>query len=380
MRELRFQFEVFEGPLDLLLHLVRKEEVDIYEVDMVRIADQFCEYVEVMKHFDLHIAGEFIVMASTLMYIKSKELLPVDQQVVVDDEDNEDDPRWDLIRQLVEYRKFKDAGDDLKRMEWEQEQSFLRQGAKPKVPPLPPQKGAPASIFDLVGAINDILNRFEEAGKRRAEDTREITADKWTVSQKIVKIRELIAEKESILFSELFEEAESRQELVATFLALLELVKLKVVLCIQGERFGEIELAKRTFNDDLSEDNNTPESVGFSALQAGSLDSESMISKTAGLGVSIGTEAEVLTMNVGQLAHKDGEPMSFEITDEDFVDEDFEDPNLRELPLSSDVPNSIKNHPPPWTSELNLNYPTKDKVITITLLTVVIILMVLIVL
>ena len=380
MRELRFQFEVFEGPLDLLLHLVRKEEVDIYEVDMVRIADQFCEYVEVMKHFDLHIAGEFIVMASTLMYIKSKELLPVDQQVVVDDEDNEDDPRWDLIRQLVEYRKFKDAGDDLKRMEWEQEQSFLRQGAKPKVPPLPPQKGAPASIFDLVGAINDILNRFEEAGKRRAEDTREITADKWTVSQKIVKIRELIAEKESILFSELFEEAESRQELVATFLALLELVKLKVVLCIQGERFGEIELAKRTFNDDLSEDNNTPESIGFSALQAGSLDSESMISKTAGLGVSIGTEAEVLIMNVGQLAHKDGEPMSFEITDEDFVDEDFEDPNLRELPLSSDVPNSIKNHPPPWTSELNLNYPTKDKVITITLLTVVIILMVLIVL
>ena len=380
MRELRFQFEVFEGPLDLLLHLVRKEEVDIYEVDMVRIADQFCEYVEVMKHFDLHIAGEFIVMASTLMYIKSKELLPVDQQVVVDDEDDEDDPRWDLIRQLVEYRKFKDAGDDLKRMEWEQEQSFLRQGAKPKVPPLPPQKGAPASIFDLVGAINDILNRFEEAGKRRAEDTREITADKWTVSQKIVKIRELIAEKESILFSELFEEAESRQELVATFLALLELVKLKVVLCIQGERFGEIELAKRTFNDDLSEDNNTPESIGFSALQAGSLDSESMISKTAGLGVSIGTEAEVLTMNVGELAHKDGEPMSFEITDEDFVDEDFEDPNLRELPLSSDVPNSIKNHPPPWTSELNLNYPTKDKVITITLLTVVIILMVLIVL
>ena len=109
MTELRFQFEVFEGPLDLLLHLVRKEEVDIYEVDMVRIADQFCEYVDLMKSFDLHVAGEFIVMASTLMYIKSKELLPVDQQVVVDEEDEDEDPRWDLIRQLVEYRKFKDA-------------------------------------------------------------------------------------------------------------------------------------------------------------------------------------------------------------------------------------------------------------------------------
>ena len=90
MTELRFQFEVFEGPLDLLLHLVRKEEVDIYEVDMVKIADQFCEYVELMKRFDLHLAGEFIVMASTLMYIKSKELLPVDQQVVVEDEDEDD--------------------------------------------------------------------------------------------------------------------------------------------------------------------------------------------------------------------------------------------------------------------------------------------------
>ena len=91
MTELRFQFEVFEGPLDLLLHLARKEEVDIYEVNMVKIADQFCEYVELMKRFDLHVAGEFIVMASTLMYIKSKELLPVDQQVVVEDEDEDDE-------------------------------------------------------------------------------------------------------------------------------------------------------------------------------------------------------------------------------------------------------------------------------------------------
>ena len=157
--------------MDLLLHLVRKEEVDIYEVDMVKIADQFCEYVELMKRFDLNVAGEFIVMASTLMYIKSKELLPVDQQVVVEDEDEDDDPRWDLIRQLVEYRKFKDAADDFKRMEWEREQSFLRQGAKPKVPALPPEKAKPASIFDLVGAVNDILKRFDESEKTGGRHT-----------------------------------------------------------------------------------------------------------------------------------------------------------------------------------------------------------------
>ena len=382
MTELRFQFEVFEGPLDLLLHLVRKEEVDIYEVDMVRIADQFCEYVDLMKRFDLHVAGEFIVMASTLMYIKSKELLPVDQQVVVEEEE-EEDPRWDLIRQLVEYRKFKDAGDDFKRMEWEQEQSFLRQGAKPKVPPLPSQKGAPASIFDLVGAINDILTRFEETEKRRAENTREIFADKWTVSQKIVKIRELIEDNESILFSELFEDAESRQELVATFLALLELVKLKILLCIQGERFGEIELTKCTEQDNFStssEDSDNPESVGFNALQSGSLETESIISKTAGLGVSVGKDEEVLTMNIGELAHKDSEPISFELPEKDSDEETFDDPNFRELPLASDIPIVVKNNPPSWTSELNLNYPTKDRVIAMTLLTVVIVMLVLIVL
>ena len=383
MTELRFQFEVFEGPLDLLLHLVRKEEVDIYEVDMVRIADQFCEYVDLMKCFDLHVAGEFIVMASTLMYIKSKELLPVDQQVVVEEEDEEEDPRWDLIRQLVEYRKFKDAGDDFKRMEWEQEQSFLRQGAKPKVPPLPPQKGAPASIFDLVGAINDILNRFEETEKRRAENTREIFADKWTVSQKILKIRGLIDDNECILFSELFEASESRQELVATFLAVLELVKLKVLLCIQGERFGEIELTKRTERDNLSalsEDSDEPESVGFNAVQAGSLETDSIISKTAGLEVSVGVDEEVLTMNVGELAHKDSEPISFELPEEDSNEENFDNPNFRELPLASDIPILVKNNPPPWTAELNLNYPTKDRVITMSLLTIVIVLLVLIVL
>jgi len=383
MTELRFQFEVFEGPLDLLLHLVRKEEVDIYEVDMVRIADQFCEYVDLMKCFDLHVAGEFIVMASTLMYIKSKELLPVDQQVVVEEEDEEEDPRWDLIRQLVEYRKFKDAGDDFKRMEWEQEQSFLRQGAKPKVPPLPPQKGAPASIFDLVGAINDILNRFEETEKRRAENTREIFADKWTVSQKILKIRGLIDDNECILFSELFEDSESRQELVATFLAVLELVKLKVLLCIQGERFGEIELTKRTERDNLSalsEDSDEPESVGFNAVQAGSLETDSIISKTAGLEVSVGVDEEVLTMNVGELAHKDSEPISFELPEEDSNEENFDNPNFRELPLASDIPILVKNNPPPWTAELNLNYPTKDRVITMSLLTIVIVLLVLIVL
>src|ERR1017187_713332 len=113
MAEYTVRFEVFEGPLDLLLYLIKKEEVDIYEVNLTRLATQFIEYIETMRMLDLEIAGEFLVMGATLMYIKSRELLPVDQQAQVEGDDEGEDPRWELIRQLVEYKKFKDAAASL---------------------------------------------------------------------------------------------------------------------------------------------------------------------------------------------------------------------------------------------------------------------------
>ena len=118
MTEHKVQIEVFEGPLDLLLYLVKKEEVDIYDVNLTKIATQFLAYVEVMRQLDLEIAGEFLVMAATLMYIKSRELLPVDQQAPVEEDEEMDDPRWELIRQLVEYKKFKDAATRLQEREF----------------------------------------------------------------------------------------------------------------------------------------------------------------------------------------------------------------------------------------------------------------------
>ena len=131
MAEYKVQFEVFEGPLDLLLYLIKKEEVDIYEVNLTKLASQFIEYVDLMRQFDLEVAGEFLVMASTLMYIKSKELLPVDQQAVVEGEEEEgEDPRWELIRQLVEYKKFKDAAAQLQVMEEKQENVYRRVAPK----------------------------------------------------------------------------------------------------------------------------------------------------------------------------------------------------------------------------------------------------------
>ena len=236
MTEYKVQFEIFEGPLDLLLYLVKKQEVDIYEVNLTQIAEEFIKYIELMRSFDLEVAGEFLVMASTLMYIKSKELLPVEQQSQLDDEEDEDDPRWELIRQLVEYKKFKDAAADFKRMELAQEDVFPN---NPPKPDFPVQKlKAKVSVFDLLGAVNRVLERID------AKESREIFADRWTVSEKIEQIRNEIIEKERVKFFDLFEDALSRSEVVATFLALLELIKLKVIVVEQPEVFSDIDICK----------------------------------------------------------------------------------------------------------------------------------------
>src|SRR5213083_1201969 len=130
MAEYKVKFEVFEGPLDLLLYLIRKEEVDIYEVNLTRLAAQFIEYIDTLRLLDLEFAGEFLVMAATLMYIKSRELLPTDQQAQVEEDEEGEDPRWELIRQLVEYKKFKDAAAQLAVLEARQEDIFPRLPAK----------------------------------------------------------------------------------------------------------------------------------------------------------------------------------------------------------------------------------------------------------
>src|SRR5438270_8278762 len=180
MAEYKVKFEVFEGPLDLLLYLIKKEEVDIYEVNLTKLAAQFIEYIETMRLLDLEIAGEFLVMASTLMYIKSRELLPVDQQVQVEGDEDGEDPRWELIRQLVEYKKFKDAAVRLQELEYRQENVFPRVPGKLEFAQETPAPRADISIFDLVNAVNSVLKRFNQR-----EDLRDIFEDKWTVSEKI---------------------------------------------------------------------------------------------------------------------------------------------------------------------------------------------------
>jgi segregation and condensation protein A len=238
MSEYKVQFEVFEGPLDLLLYLVKKEEVDIYEVNLTRIAAQFIEYLELMRELDLDVAGEFLVMAATLMWIKSRELLPVDQQVQTEGEEDEDDPRWELIRQLVEYKKFKDAAADLQGRELEQERVYPRLPGRIELEPAQPFRPE-VSLFDLLAAVNQLLQRHQER-----QGPREIFEDRWTVSEKIEQLRKLIGERAQVRFSELFAEATSRSEVVVTFLAMLELIRLRVLSARQSSAFSEIEICR----------------------------------------------------------------------------------------------------------------------------------------
>lgn len=236
MAENKVQLEVFEGPLDLLLYLVKKEEVDIYEVNLTKIATQFIEYVELMRELDLEIAGEFLVMAATLMYIKSRELLPVDQQAQVEEEEDGDDPRWELIRQLVEYKKFKDAAAQLQEKEALQEKQFARVPGKLQFEQDEPARPQ-VTLFDLINAVSGILKRF---GQR--EEARDVFEDKWTVSEKIEELMRLARERARLKFSDLFATSTSRTEVVVTFLALLELIRLRQLLVTQPEPFGEIEI------------------------------------------------------------------------------------------------------------------------------------------
>jgi segregation and condensation protein A len=238
MPEYKVKFEVFEGPLDLLLYLIKKEEVDIYEVNLTRLATQFIEYIETMRLLDLEVAGEFLVMAATLMYIKSRELLPVDQQVQVEGEEEGDDPRWELIRQLVEYKKFKDAAAQLAVLEARQEGIFPRAPGKLEFEAETPNRNE-ASVFDLLNAVNSVLQRFNQR-----PDQRDIFEDKWSVSEKIEYLVRAISEQPQLKFSQLFAGVTSRSEVVVTFLALLELIRLKQLIAVQSQAFGEIEICR----------------------------------------------------------------------------------------------------------------------------------------
>jgi segregation and condensation protein A len=235
----KVQLEIFEGPLDLLLYLIKKDEVDVYDIPIERITTQYMEYMSLMKLLDLNIAGEFIVMAATLMMIKSRLLLPADQRPEAEEE--EDDPRWELVRQLVEYKKFKEAALHLQQREYMQENVFAR-GLEPVVE-AEPEAGlgiGDVSIFDLISAFNEALKKV------RIEEFGEIIDDRFTVVDKIEYVLGTLRERGNMSFRELFANIATRHEIVCTFLALLELIRLRQLNVHQADDFGEITIARES--------------------------------------------------------------------------------------------------------------------------------------
>jgi segregation and condensation protein A len=238
----RVRLEVFEGPLDLLLYLIKKDEIDIYDIPIAHITEQYLDYLRLLEQLDIAVAGDFLVMASTLIYIKSKMLLPPSPKVDGEDDLNED-PRTELVERLLEYQKFKSAANMLY-SRGEIESACYTRGAietdenNPEVS---------ATLFDLLRVFREILKRAESAVEM------EIQRDEMTMAEKLQQIDALLAEGGEINIRVLFEAARSKRELILTFLAFLELVKELKISLIQRELFGEIFAVKRVASEGTEE-------------------------------------------------------------------------------------------------------------------------------
>lgn len=229
------KLEHFEGPLDLLLHLIRRDKINIYDIPISHITREYLSYIEIMKNLELEVAGEFFVMASTLMRIKVQMLLP--KRTV---EEEEEDPRDELVRNLIEYRKFKKAADHLAGKESCRRDVFVRPAPKyideketvPKIE---------LSLFDLMDAFKSILKDL------RKEISYRVEIESHSVDEKIDSIKREISENSEILFSELIIRADSRLEIIATFLALLELIRGGIIIARQMSDSNDIWIYKREY-------------------------------------------------------------------------------------------------------------------------------------
>ncbi len=229
---MKVRLDIFEGPLDLLLYLIKRNHLNIYDIPIAEVVKQYLQFLELMQLMDINIASEYLVMAATLINIKSKMLLPQGQ---TEQEQPEVDPRQELVKKLLEYQKFKEVAQFLKTKELERLKYISR-------PALEPPEGLPyieASIFDLIGA-------FKSALKEVPRDIFfEVLKDEFTVEEKIHDLLHLLLVREKLSLEELFSQAKSKLEVVVIFLAILELIRLREILCIQERLFGPIVIVRR---------------------------------------------------------------------------------------------------------------------------------------
>ena len=225
------RLEVFEGPLDLLLHLIKREQVDIYDIPIATITDQYLDYLNMMRSLNLDVAGEFLLMAATLLHIKSKMLLP---SPLEEEEEEGEDPRAELVNRLLEYQKYKEAAARLHERDILDRDIFV-QGYQGEVS----EDGGliEVGVFELIEALKDVLNRSS------LEAAYDITLDRITIEERIAQILEVVKlEGSGLLFSSLFSGASSKEDIIISFLAILELIRMRMIKVYQKAPFGPIEI------------------------------------------------------------------------------------------------------------------------------------------
>jgi segregation and condensation protein A len=224
--------DVFEGPMDLLVHLIKKNELDIYDIPVALITEQYLQYLEWMKVMNVELAGDFIVMASTLAQIKSRMLLPVHEG----DEEEDEDPRLELTRPLLEYLQMKSVADQLIERNLLGETTFIRNSSRDEFLTSPDDEFIKIGLFELIDAFQKILDRIP--GDHRVD----MRSDEISVKDKISQIVDILEVKGSMTFLELFSDNPDRHEVIITFLAILEMVKLALIRIVQNLNTGIIRV------------------------------------------------------------------------------------------------------------------------------------------
>lgn len=234
---LRLHLDKFEGPLEVLLYLIKSQEVDIFDIPILKITEQYLRFLEVMREENLEITGDFLVMAATLIQIKSKMLLPPDIVTSEEEEFEDEDPRLELVEKLLEYRRYRDVAERLQFLEAERERLFART-TKPAVdlPPAEDEEVLDVTLYDLVQAFKGYLRYFSD------DAIHTVQGEGASIDEKIEHIENRIAQDGSVAWSDLFKECRSRVELVCCFLAILELCRMGRLRAHQHRAFDEIRL------------------------------------------------------------------------------------------------------------------------------------------
>ncbi len=242
-KDYEVKLDLFEGPLDLLLYLVQKSEVDIIDISVSKISKQYLEYIDIMRNLDINIASEYLSMAATLIRLKSRELLPENESEALDEEEGIIN-REQLVEKLLEYKKFKEAAGSLRTYETERIGSFSRGKNEEIETTLDSHNTSLDTItmFDLISAFKNVLERIEKDGDDQQQT---ISTDNIRLDDKIEFILGKIEEKSEILFDDLFLGDNRKIILVVTFMAILELIKMERITFRQEEQFGALYIKKR---------------------------------------------------------------------------------------------------------------------------------------